>query len=159
MSLAALSAGCATVDTEPEAQPKQPATNGEAFGTASERAKLQACHADASLQDPKLSVHTTALYFARDGKIVFVDVTLPKTPELARCLSDALLGSHPFEAPVAQGQGSVASGALRIDLGPPLSAPAPRPTLSEVRARYRRVTLEAVRQGALHESDPVVRET
>ena len=155
--LAALSAGCATVDTEPEAQPKQPTTNGEGFGTASDRAKLQACYADAKLRDPDLSVHTTALYFAREGKLVFVDVTLPEAPELASCLSDALLSSHPFEAQAAQG--SIVSGALRVDLGPPLSAPAPRPTLSEVRARYRRVTLEALRQGALHENDPIVRET
>ena len=50
------------------------------------------------------------------------------------------------------------SGARRIDLGPPLTTPRPRPTLTEVRARQQRVTLAALRQGVLRESDDLVRE-
>jgi len=161
--LTGLSEGCAAVDTTPEALSKQPASNSERFGSASDRAKLEACYADARLQNPDLSVHTSALYFAREGKLVFVDVELPETPKLAHCLSEAILSSHPFEAPIearaAHGSEAVASGAIGIDLGPPPAVPPPRPTLSEVRARVRRVTLEALRQGALHESDAVVRET
>ena len=157
--LAGLNTACAAVDVEPEAKPKQPATDGEGFGTSGERAKLQACYAEAQLHDSNLSVHTTALYFAREGKLVFVDVELPSNPKLARCLSDALLLSRPFEARAARAAGTVASGAIQIDLGPPLRLPAPQPTLAEVRARSRRVTLEALRQGALRESDPMVRET
>ena len=156
--LAGLSAACAAVDTEPAVQPKQPVAHSEGFGTASERAKLQACYDSARSQHPDLSVHTTALYFARGGKLVYADVELPQTPKLARCLSDALLSSHPFEAQAAQQPGTVASGALRIDLGPTLPRPSPRPTLAEGRARYRRVTLEALQQGALRQSDPPVRE-
>jgi len=157
--LAGLSAACAAVDAEPQVQPKQPAAQREGFGSAGEQAKLQACYATAKLENPALSVHTTALYFAREGKLVFVDVTLPETPKLARCLSDAVLTSYVFDAPAARAPGTIAVGSLPIDLGPPLAAPAPRPSLAEIRARDRRVTLEALRQGALRASDPIVRDT
>jgi hypothetical protein len=153
-----LSAGCATVEAESEARPKEPAASEGRFGTASDRAKLEACYADAKRLDPGLSVHTVALFFARDGKLVFVDVELPETPKLARCLADAVLSSNAFEAPVAQGPGSIASGGLRIDLGPPLARPGPRPTLAETRARHRRATVAALEKGALRASDPMVRE-
>lgn len=158
VSLTALSAGCAAVDAEPEARPKSSTASASNRATVAYEAKLQACYADAKAHDPELSVHTVALFFARDGKLVFVDVELPKTPQLAGCLSDAILRSNVFEAPIAQEAGAVAAGALRIDLGPPLTVPVPRPTLAEVRARDRRVTLAALQQGALRESDPMVRE-
>src|SRR4051812_8174869 len=157
-ALTGLSAGCATVEAEPEARLQQPAPNGSGIATTSYQAKLQACYADAQRHDPGLSVHTVALYFARDGKLVFVNVELPETPKLERCLSDVILSSYAFEAPGGPGSGATASGALRIDLGPPLTIPLPRPSLAEVRARHQRATLAALQQGALRESDPVVRE-
>src|SRR5689334_5960699 len=146
-----LSAGCAAVDAEPEARPQPPATNGSALGVASEQAKLQACYAEARVHNPELSVHTLALFFARDGKLVFVDVELPETPQLARCLSDAILTSYAFELPGEPASGVAGGGALRIDLGPPLTVPAPRPSMAEMSERQRRATLAALKQGALRE--------
>jgi hypothetical protein len=97
------------------------------------------------------------LYFARDGKVVFADVELPESPQLARCLADAMLGSVEREGPFPETPGTISSGARRIDLGPPLTTPTRRPTLAEVRARYQRVTLAALQQGVLRESDDLVR--
>jgi len=158
-SLTMLSAGCAPVNAPPDARPQTSAPTNGSWVAASDQAKLQACYVEAKSHDPNLSVHTVALYFARDGKFVFVDVELPQTPALARCLSDAILTS-PYQGPVAQEPGVVASGGLRIDLGPPLPEPerASRPMLAEIRARHERVTLTALQQGALRESDPMVRE-
>jgi hypothetical protein len=138
-----------------ESESKQ--TTLAATADASADAKLQACYASARLQEPGLSVHVVAWYFARDGKVVFADVELPESPELARCLADGMLGSPAFEAPGGQ-PGELASGARRIDLGPPLSTPTRRATLAEVQARQRRITLAALRQGMLRESDALVRE-
>jgi len=159
VSLTVLSTGCASVNAPPKTRPQTSAPNGGSFLTARDQPKLQACYADAKLRDPSLSVHTVALFFARDGRFVFVDVELPETPALARCLSNEILGS-PYQGPVTQGSGVVASGGLRIDLGPPLTDAErqPRPTLAEMRARHRRVTLAALQQGVLRESDPILRE-
>jgi hypothetical protein len=68
-----------------------------------------------------------------------------------------MLGSDEREGPFPEAPGTVASGARRIDLGPPLTTPTRRPTLAEVRARYQRVTLAALQQGVLRESDDLVR--
>jgi hypothetical protein len=154
--LASLAGGCATLDTESES--KQPTVAATPVAEAGTDAKLQACYATARSQEPELSVHVVALYFARDGKVVFADVELPESPELARCLADGMLGWQPIDGPLPAPPGEIVSGARLIDLGPPLTTPTRRPTLAEVRARQQRVTLAALRQGVLRESDDLVRE-
>jgi hypothetical protein len=147
--------GPASVAPAAKATGDSPVAQGPGVAAAA-RPKLQACYDTARARDPELAVHTVALFFAREGKVVFADVELPQTPELARCLGDALVGSAqegPSHEPGALGYSS-----LRLDFGPPASAPPPPPTLADLRARHRRIVLDALRRGALRESDPPVRE-
>jgi hypothetical protein len=153
--LVSLGTGCATLDSGAETEPKQSTGTAIHGGEAEPEPALRACHAQARLQQPDLAVHTVALYFARDGKVVFADVELPEAPALARCLADAMLGAPVFGPAVEVPQGAIVSGARRIDLGPPQITPTRRPTPPEVRARYRKATLAALRQGVLRESDPL----
>lgn len=156
--IALFGAGCATLDAGGESESKRATVAAAGVEHAGNDAKLHACYAEARAQQPELAVHTVALYFARDGKVVFADVELPESPQLARCLADGLLGSVAFVGPAGQPPGTLASGGRPIDLGPPLTTPAPRPTLADVRARWQRVTLEALQRGVLRDSDAVVRE-
>ena len=159
--LAALTFGCAShSDAPPSAVPADKAKgDSPAAGPldVAARPKLQACYDTARARDPQLAVHTVAQFFVREGKVVFADVELPQTPELAQCLADALVGSA-HEMPMAHEPGAFATGGIWLHFGPPASAPPTPPTLAEVRARSRRMVLEALRRGALHESDPPVRE-
>jgi hypothetical protein len=145
---------CSTLGTSSQHEPKPSLKGPSSAEGAAPEAALRACHASALVQQPGLSVHTVALYFARDGKVVFADVELPEYPQLERCLEDALLGSPAIAGP----SGIVGGGGRPIDLGaPPLTRPR-RPTLAEVRERHRRMTLEALRRGALKETDALVQE-
>src|SRR5690348_16368370 len=81
LALAAIMSGCRAQSREAEAPPRRTGTEIAGRGSPVARAKLQACYDGAKVYDPTLSVHTALLYFARDGKIVFVDVDLPASPE------------------------------------------------------------------------------
>jgi hypothetical protein len=163
LGASALTFGCASRSTAPASVAPAAKAKGDSpvaerpDVAAAARPKLQACYDTARARDPELAVHTVALFLAREGKVVFADVELPPTPELARCLGDALVGSV-HGGPMAQEPGALAFGGTRLDFGPPVSAPPPPPTPAELRARHRRFILEGLRHGALRESDPPVRE-
>jgi hypothetical protein len=158
LALAALVNGCRAQPREAETPPRRTGTAIAGPGSRLDRAKLQACYDGAKVNNPSLSVHTIALYFARDGKLVFVDVDLPASPQLARCLREAMLSWPAFGPPVAGPPGSFSSGAIRIDFGAPSTTPTNSPTAEEFEARFHRITLEALRAGALRPDDPPVRE-
>ena len=152
--LGALLNGCGSQ----HAAPRQSGAEIAGPGGAASHAKLQPCFEEAKAADPNLSVHTDAWYFARDNKVVFVDVELPGAPQLAACLRQAILGSSIGGPPVVRTPGSFSGGGMPIDWGPPETNPKPRLTAEEFQARHRRVVLEALRQGALRPDDPPVRE-
>jgi hypothetical protein len=88
-----------------------PATSRVPF----ERA-MQDCYVEARARGP-LEVHTMGRYLALGDTMMLVRVTIPKAPELARCIEDAVM----HEAPPgwARAPDSLASGSFAIDLGGP----------------------------------------
>lgn len=160
--LGGLGCGCAprvaaTTSAAPEAKAEPQAPAPERLGMAAAQAKLRACYDNARERDPALAAHTVIQYFARGGRIVFADVELPQAPALAQCFREALLGSD-IGGPGAQEVGSFSSGGMPLHFGPAPLPPTPPPSPAEWRARNRRMTLEALRSGVLHEDDLIVRE-
>lgn len=133
LGLGAFVNGCGSRHPAPATAAGQGEAESAGPGSAAHRAKLQPCFDQAKAEDPNLSVHTVAWYFARDGKVVFVDVELPEAPQLAGCLKQAILGSSIGGPPVARTPGSFSGGGMPIDWGPPEANPKPRPTAEESR--------------------------
>lgn len=121
---------------------------------------LQSCYDQPSVRRPGVEAHGFAKYLVVGREIVAVHVSLPNAPALAQCLRTAVLGALPplSETP----PDGLAIGTVAIDVG----GPRPKPQSAEAarqlaaqREAVQALVREAVLQGFIPESDPLVRET